>query len=58
MAYWWIDKMLQDYGYRISIGWEIFALAMLVTMALTLFTVGWQARKAATANPVNAIKSE
>ena len=58
MAYWWIDKMLQDYGYRISIGWEIFALAMMVTMALTLFTVGWQARKAATANPVNAIKSE
>lgn len=58
LAYWWIDNMLQDYEYRISIGWGIFALAMLLTMALTLFTVGWQARKAATANPVNAIKSE
>jgi len=58
LAYWWINQMLRDYEYRISVGWGIFAAAMLVTVALTIFTVGWQARKAATANPVNAIKSE
>ena len=58
LAYWWIEQMLQDYGCRISIGWEIFAMTLLVTLALTLFTVGWQAIRAATANPVNAIKSE
>ena len=58
LAYWWIDRMLQDYSYRITIGWGIFAAAMLATILLTLFTVGWQARKAATANPINAIKME
>ena len=58
MAYYWIDNMLQDYEYRISIGWGIFATAMLITVVLTLFTVGWQALKAATANPVNALKVE
>ena len=58
LAYYWLDKMLQDYAYRISIGWWIFALAGIITIALTLITVGWQAIKAATANPVEAIKSE
>jgi putative ABC transport system permease protein len=50
--------MLQDYAYRISIGWWMFALAGIITIILTLITVGWQAVKAATANPVKAIKSE
>jgi hypothetical protein len=34
------------------------AAAALITIALTLITVGWQAIKAAMANPVEAIKSE
>jgi len=58
LAYYWIDKMLQDYAYHIRIGWWMFALAGLITIVLTLITVGWQAVKAATANPVKAIKSE
>ena len=58
LAYYWLEKMLQDYAYRINIGWWIFALAGLITVALTLLTVGWKAFKAATANPVEAIKSE
>ena len=58
LAYYWIDKMLQNYAYRISIGWGIFVMSMLITIVLTLFTVVWQAKKAATANPVNALKVE
>ncbi len=58
VAYYWLDKMLQDYAYRISVGWWIFATAALIIIALTLLTVVWQAVKAATANPVNSIKSE
>ena len=58
LAYYWLDKMLQDYAYRISIDWWMFALAGLITIVLTLITVGWQAVKAAMANPVEAIKSE
>jgi len=58
LAYWWINQMLQGYGYRITVGWELYVLTMLITLLLTLFTVGWQARKASTANPANAIKTE
>ena len=58
LAYYWLDKMLQDYAYHITISWQIFALAGIITVALTLLTVGWRALKAATANPVEAIKSE
>jgi len=58
LAYYWIDKMLQDYAYHISIGIWMFVLAGVITIGLTLITVGWQAIKAATANPVKAIKSE
>jgi len=58
LAYYWLDKMLQDYAYRIDIAWWMFALTGIITIVLTLITVGWQAVKAATANPVKAIKSE
>ncbi len=58
LAYYWINRMLQDYAYRIDINWWIFALAGLITAALTLITVGWQAIKSATANPVKSIKAE
>ncbi len=58
LAYYWLDKMLQDYAYRINISWWMFALAGIITVVLTLLTVGWKAIRAATANPVKAIKSE
>ena len=58
LAYYWLDKILQDYAYRISIGWQIFALSTLIIIVLTFLTVGWRAFRAATANPVDAIKSE
>ncbi len=58
LTYYWVDKMLQDYAYRIGITWWMFALAGIIMVALTLLTVGWKAMKAATANPVKAIKSE
>ena len=58
MAYFWLDKMLNDYAYRISLSWWIFAAAALTTVVLTVLTVGRMAIKAATKNPVEAIKSE
>jgi ABC-type antimicrobial peptide transport system permease subunit len=58
LSYYWAGKLLQDYAYRISIDWWIFALAGLITIIYTIITVGRQALKAATANPVNAIKTE
>jgi len=55
LAYFWLDRMLQDYAYRISISWWMFAMAAAVTVVLTLLTVGVQALRAATANPIKAI---
>jgi len=57
-AYYWIERMLQGYSFRISIGWEIFAATLIVTALFTLITVGWKAYRAATANPVKSIKTE
>ncbi len=58
LGYVWLDTMLQDYAYRIPVSWWIFALAALLTLILTLLTAGWKAWQAATANPVDAIKTE
>jgi hypothetical protein len=58
LAYYWLDRMLQDYAYRIHISWWMFLIAGIITILLTLLTVGRQALKAATTNPLEAIKSE
>ncbi len=58
LAYYWLNKMLQEYAYRTNIEWWMFILAGLITIGLTIITVGWQAVKAATANPVKSIKVE
>jgi putative ABC transport system permease protein len=58
LAYYWLDSMLKDFAYRISLSWWMFAAAVLITIVLTLLTVGLQAVKAAMKNPVEAIKTE
>jgi putative ABC transport system permease protein len=58
VAWYIMEKMLQQYAYRISLSWWIFALAALAVVVLTVLSVGIQAYRAATANPVDAIKTE
>ena len=58
LAYYWLDSMLQNFAYHISLSWWIFAVAAWITVVLTLLTVCVQGIKAATENPVNAIKSD
>jgi len=58
LAYIWLHNILQDYAYRIPLSWQIFAGAALITIVLTLLTVSFKAIRAATANPVEAIKVE
>jgi putative ABC transport system permease protein len=57
IAYFWLDKMLQDYAYRINISWWLFAAAAGVTIVLTLLTVGFKALRAAMADPIKSISS-
>ena len=55
VSWWAMNRWLENFAYRIHIGWQIFALAGIITLALTLITIGWQAIRAATANPVKSI---
>ena len=58
IAWWTMDKWLSKYAYRTDIPWWLFVVVGLISIFIALVTVGWQAIKAATANPVKAIKTE
>ncbi len=58
IAWWAAGKWLQDFTYRINIGWWIFALAGGVSVLIALLTVSFQAIKAAVANPVKSLRTE
>ncbi|HEY4061662.1 MAG TPA: ABC transporter permease [Puia sp.] len=57
-AWWAMHRWLQDFAYRISIGWEVFALAAVLSVGIALLTVSFQALRAALANPVKSLRSE
>jgi putative ABC transport system permease protein len=52
------NKWLQNYPYRITLSWPMFAAAGLLVVLLALTTVSFQAIKAAVANPVKSLRSE
>ncbi len=58
VAWWLLNKWLQAFEYRINMSWWMFAIAGLLAMAIALFTVSFQAIKAAIANPVKSLRSE
>ncbi|QMU26731.1 ABC transporter permease [Adhaeribacter radiodurans] len=53
-----MHQWLQDFAFRIHLGWWIFALAGGMALLIALFTISFQAIKAAVANPVKALRSE
>jgi len=53
-----MNKWLQDYTYRISIRWDIFALSAFTALVIALATVSFQLIKAALTNPVESLRSE
>ena len=58
LSWWYMHQWLQGFAYRISIGWQVFGLAALLVVVIALFTVSFQAIKAAIANPVKSLRSE
>ena len=58
IAWYGMSKWLQAFAYRIPLSWWMFALAGLLAMFIALFTVSFQAIKAALMNPVKSLKTE
>ena len=52
------SKWLQNYPYRISLSWWLFASAAILVIIIAVFTVSFQAIKAAIANPVKSLRTE
>jgi putative ABC transport system permease protein len=58
IAYYFMNKWLQDFAYRINIEWWIFALAGVISIVIALLTVSYQSIKAALSNPVKSLRTE
>jgi putative ABC transport system permease protein len=58
LAWYLMNKWLQEFAYRISIQWWILALAGLTALLIAFITVSFQSIKAAIANPVDSLKNE
>jgi ABC-type antimicrobial peptide transport system permease subunit len=58
VAWLFMHNWLQDYAYRIKINWWIFMVAALLAIVIAVFTISFQAIKAALANPVKSLRTE
>jgi len=58
LAYWIMNKWLQNFAYRVNIQWQTFFLAALITQVIAITMISYQVIKAAKANPVKALRYE
>ncbi len=58
VAWYFMNKWLQDFAYRISIGWWIFIVAGSLALLIAFITIAFQAVKAGIANPVKSLRTE
>ena len=53
-----VNKWLQNYPYRITLNWQMFAVAAMFIVVIAIATVSFQAIKSAVANPVKSLRTE
>jgi len=53
-----MNKWLQNFAYKTELNWWIFALSGIITIGIVILTVSWQSWRAATRNPVEALRYE
>lgn len=58
IAYMAMERYIQEYSYRIALGWEIFVATGVLAIGITILTVGYQAIRASLANPVDCLRDE
>jgi putative ABC transport system permease protein len=58
LAYYLMHQWLQNFAYRITIGWQVFVISGLIAVCIALVTISFRAIKAALANPVKCLRME
>jgi putative ABC transport system permease protein len=58
IAWFAVNRWLQDFAYRISVSWWVFVVAGIIALLIALATISFQAIKAAIANPVTSLRNE
>jgi len=58
VSWYGMNKWLESFAYKTELSWWIFALAGILALGIALLTVSWQSWKAATRNPVEALRYE
>jgi putative ABC transport system permease protein len=58
VAWFAMNKWLQDFAYRIGVSWWVFLVAGILATLIALFTISSQAVRAAIANPVTSLRTE
>ena len=58
IAWYIMHAWLQDFAYKINLGWSVFVMAGLIAIVIALVTISFQSIKAALANPVKSLRSE
>lgn len=58
LAWYMMQKWLEDYKYRIDMTWDVFALSGLMALAIALLTISYQAIRAPLANPASNLRTE
>jgi len=58
IAWYFMNKWLQNFAYQTSIGWEVFALTTIIAILIAFGTISFQAVKVALANPVKSLRTE
>lgn len=58
LAWYAMNKWLEEFVFRIEIGWGVFALAIFLAITVSVLTVSYQSIKAAMVNPVKSLKTE
>ncbi len=58
VAWYFMNHWLQDFAYRINIGWYVFLITGIAALLIAFITIGFQSIKAALANPVESLRTE
>ena len=58
LGYLLMDQWLSDFAYRITIGWDIFATTVFISLLIAVITVSWRSMQAALTNPVQALRAD